>query len=55
MLADADATAFMVMGVLKTKNYLNKNSSLDAYLIYTNRKGEWEMWATPGFSQLQVN
>ena len=55
MLADAYATAFMVMGVLKTKNYLKKHSSLDAYLIYTNRKGEWETWATPGFSQLQVN
>lgn len=55
MLADAYATAFMVMGVPKTKNYLKKHSSLDAYLIYTNRKGEWETWATPGFSELQVN
>ena len=55
MLADAYATAFMVMGVQKTKRYLQTHKELDGYLIYTNRKGEWETWATPNFSQLQVN
>ncbi len=55
MLADAYATAFMVMGIQKTKRYLQKHPELDTYLIYTNRKGEWETWATPAFSQLQVN
>ena len=55
MLADAYATAFMVMGIQKTKRYLQTHPQLDAYLIYTNRKGEWETWATPAFSQLQVN
>lgn len=55
MLADAYATAFMVMGVQKTKAYLQKHTELGAYLIYTNRKGEWETWATTAFSQLQVN
>ena len=55
MLADAYATAFMVMGVQKTKRYLQIHSELDAYLIFTNRKGEWETWATPAFSRLQVN
>lgn len=55
MLADAYATAFMVMGVQKTKEYLKKHPELDAYLIYTNRKGAWETWATPAFSQLQLN
>ena len=55
MLADAYATAFMVMGIKKTKRYLQIHPELDAYLVYTNRKGEWETWATPAFSQLQVN
>lgn len=55
MLADAYATAFMVMGIQKTKAYLQTHPGLDAYLIYTNRKGEWETWATPAFSQLQAN
>ena len=55
MFADAYATAFMVMGIKKTKRYLQAHPELDAYLIYTNRKGEWETWATPAFSQLQVN
>lgn len=55
MLADAYATAFMVMGIKKTKAYLAFHPELDAFLIYTNRKGKWETWATPGFSQLQVN
>lgn len=55
MLADAYATAFMVMGIKKTKEYLATHQELDAYLIYTNRKGKWETWATPAFAQLQVN
>ena len=55
MLADAYATAFMVMGINKTKRYLQTHPELDAYLIYTNRKGEWETWATTSFSQFQVN
>ena len=55
MLADSYATAFMVMGIQKTKRYLKTHPELDVYLIYTNRKGEWETWATPAFSQLQVN
>ena len=55
MLADSYATAFMVMGIQKTKRYLQTHPELDVYLIYTNRKGDWETWATPAFSQLQVN
>ena len=55
MLADAYATAFMVMGTKKTKEYLATHPELDAYLIFTNRKGKWESWATPAFAQLQVN
>lgn len=55
MLADAYATAFMVMGIQKTKKYLQTHPELDGYLIYTNRKGEWETWATTSFSQIQVN
>jgi thiamine biosynthesis lipoprotein len=55
MIADAYATAFMVMGVQKSQQYLAAHPELDAYLIFTNRKGEWESWSTAGFQQLEEN
>lgn len=43
-MADAYATAFMVMGVEKAKDILNKHSELLAYFIYSNSNGEYEVW-----------
>lgn len=40
MTADAFATSFMVLGVDKAKEVLEKNKSLDAYLIYSGEDGE---------------
>ncbi|HLG35116.1 MAG TPA: FAD:protein FMN transferase [Bacteroidia bacterium] len=40
MTADAFATAFMVMGTEKTLNYLQQDTTLNAYLIYADEKGE---------------
>jgi len=48
MLADAYATAFMVLGVEKTKSILDKNPSLDAYLIYSSENGETSTYITEG-------
>lgn len=38
--ADAYATAFMVMGVEKTIEFIQSNKTISVYLLYTNNKGE---------------
>jgi thiamine biosynthesis lipoprotein len=48
MIADAFATTFMVVGVEKSKKILKDRKDLDAYLIYTNEKGKYETYSTPG-------
>lgn len=45
--ADAYATAFMVMGMEGAKKVLDKHPELMAYLIYTNAKGELQVWYSP--------
>ena len=40
MTADAYATAFMVMGMEKTMDYLKHDSMLEVYLIYSDEKGK---------------
>lgn len=52
MEADALATAFMVMGLERTQKFLNHNKAIDAYLVYTDFKGEWQVFTTSGFEQL---
>ncbi len=47
MLADAYATAFMVMGVKKSKQFIAKNKELEIYLVYTGSKGEWRTFISP--------
>lgn len=51
MLADAYATAFMVLGVEKTKTILNNNPSIDAYLIFSDHQGEISTFITAGIAQ----
>jgi len=48
MMADAYATAFMVVGVEKSKEMLKSRKDLEAYLIYTNDKGKYTTYSTPG-------
>lgn len=50
-LADAMATAFMVMGVEKTKNYLHKDQSVRVHLIYENNEGELESFTSDGLKR----
>lgn len=45
--ADAYATAFMVLGLDKTKDILNRHPELMAYLIYSNNNGENTVWFSP--------
>jgi FAD:protein FMN transferase len=47
MTADAYATAFMVMGFEKSKQFLAKEPSLEAVLIYSDVAGTG-IWTTPG-------
>ena len=48
--ADAYATAFMVMGLDKSKEFLKAHPELklDAYLIYSDEKGEFKTWSSSG-------
>lgn len=51
--ADAFATAFMVMGLEKTKAYLSTKPNLKAYLISAKANGGFETYVTPNLqSQL---
>ena len=50
-LADAYATAFMVMGLEQAKDFLNRNNDLDAFFIYSNEAGEYGSFATENFSR----
>lgn len=56
-LADGYATAFMVMGVEKTKEFIQKHKELqlEAYLVFSNENDEWETWMSDGFSSLIVS
>lgn len=45
-IADAYATALMVMGLEKGKSFLANKPNLDAYLIYADENGDYKTWAT---------
>jgi thiamine biosynthesis lipoprotein len=55
MLADAYATAFMSMGVKKSKEFLNKNQDIEGYLIYTDNYGNWETYISDNFKERLIN
>jgi len=50
--ADAYATAFMVMGVEKGKEYLKKHPKIDVYFIYAAPDGSMKTFYTKGFEKL---
>jgi thiamine biosynthesis lipoprotein len=52
MLADAYATAFMVMGIEKSRLFLEKHTFLDAYLIFNDEMGEYRVWYTKGMEKI---
>lgn len=49
--ADAYATAFMVMGTEKTKEFISRHPSLNVYLISSNYKGDWVTWMSDGLKE----
>ncbi len=52
--ADAYATAFMVMGLEKSKKFLAANKDLDAYFIFSASNGQDSTFATQGIKELLV-
>jgi len=50
--ADAIATACMVMGVEQSRDFFSKHPQFDAYLVYSNKKGKYEVYATPKFQKM---
>jgi FAD:protein FMN transferase len=50
--ADAYATAFMVMGLEKAKKFLDSASNIDAFLIFSDKEGEIQTYATERVKKL---
>lgn len=46
--SDATATGILVMGLEKAKEFLNHHPELQAYLIYSDDKGNYQVYETPG-------
>lgn len=57
MRADAFATAFLVMGIDNTAEFLfnRPELGLEVYLIYEGEKGDLETWSSEGIKELLVN
>ena len=50
-MADAYATAFMVMGLQGARQVLKAHPELSAYLIYSDAKGRNTIWVSPTLAQ----
>jgi len=53
--ADAYATAFMVMGLEKSLDFLEKNDNLEAFFIYSDPEGNFKTEYTPGFEMFLLD
>ena len=42
MLSDAYATAFMAMGIKKSKEFVSLHPELKVYIVYSDKKGDWK-------------
>jgi len=50
-IADAYATACMVMGYRKAKDMLEQNKEIEAYIVYAGDNSEFEVFQTEGFKK----
>jgi thiamine biosynthesis lipoprotein len=55
MLADAYATAFMVMGVRKSKQFAKSHPELEIYLVYTGKDGSWKTYISTEMQKRTIN
>ncbi len=51
-IADGYATAFMVMGLEKSRAFLMEHPELEGYLIYSDADGNFKTWATTGLQDI---
>ena len=51
--ADAYATVCMVLGLEKSKEFLQKHKNIDAYFIYNDSLGRYQIWKTEGVKVLE--
>jgi len=51
-VADAYATAFMVMGIEKAKQFIDKNPDIEAYFIYSDTSGNLKVFKTKNLENL---
>lgn len=49
--ADGYATAFMAMGLEKTKQLIESDASLDAFVVYLDEADQTAIWASEGFKE----
>lgn len=52
MTADAYATAFMVMGLEKSRDFLSKEENIEAYFISDDQQGGFSVFYTAGFDKM---
>ena len=50
--SDANATGILVMGLDKAKEFLAIHTELQAYLIYSDDKGNYQVYETPGLKNI---
>jgi len=50
--SDANATGILVMGLEKAKEFLGKHPELQAYLIYSDENGNYQIYETPGIKAI---
>jgi thiamine biosynthesis lipoprotein len=55
MLADAYATAFMVMGIRKSKQFAKLHPEIELYLVYTSKDGSWKSFISPTMQKRIIN
>ena len=55
MLADAYATAFMTMGVKKTKKFVETQDEIEVYLVYTAKDGTWKSFISSSMQKRIIN
>jgi thiamine biosynthesis lipoprotein len=55
-LADAYATAFMAMGLKKTKQIIkNLDDDIEIYIVYTDKNGDWKVYMSPEMKKRILN
>lgn len=52
--ADAYATAFMVLGVEKSKELVQKLQGIEVYFVYSNQQGDYEVFFSDGMKKMIV-